>query len=207
MIQYLKIVGALSVIGLIGYGSFAIKNKSIAPQTASIIQAMATVQPTPSIHPTITPEIAPTPSPSPDQSKEIANLKKEVETLKNSKPKIVYNTLPKPTPQISCDDISLDKSAPGYTLENLQNFLNNIKDTIKNVSATDAKYTVDVFIASEWKAVKPECKSYIDNLVESRRTANKQEEEIKKISDQQEKLIKYNQCLTTASQLCYLLLY
>ena len=79
---------------------------------------------------------------------------------------------------------------------------------MKNISVSDAKYLIDTYFASQWETVKPECKVYINNLVESRRTANKQEEEIKKISDQQQKLIDYNRCLLAADRsTCQFLLY
>ena len=107
-----------------------------------------------------------------------------------------------------CSDVSLDKYAPGSGPEDLQRFLDNAKDVMKNISVSDAKYLIDTYFASQWETVKPECKVYINNLVESRRTANKQEEEIKKISDQQQKLIDYNRCLLAADRsTCQFLLY
>lgn len=76
MIKYLKILGALSTISIIGYGSFAIKDKPIAPQTASIIQMTETAQTTPIVQTISTPEISLSPSPTPDQSNEIKNTGK-----------------------------------------------------------------------------------------------------------------------------------
>jgi hypothetical protein len=137
-----------------------------------------------------------------DAQLEIGSLKQQAETLKK---KPAYVPISK---EVDCSDISLDRFAPGYTPDDLQRFLDNAKDAMKNISTSDAKYVIDTYFASQWKSVNPECKTYIDNLVDSRRMANEQKEEIKKISDQQQKMIDYNQCLFSADRsTCQFLLY
>lgn len=147
-------------------------------------------------------------------TQEVVQPKKEIKKSKNKQTQTLtqksYSTPETQSQNKSenCNDISLDKFAPGYTTEDLQRFLGNAKDVIKNSSMSDAKYIMDGYFGAQWETVMPGCKAYINNLVESRRTANKQEEEIKRISVQQQKLIDYNQCLLASDRsTCESLLY
>lgn len=141
---------------------------------------------------------------------EIEKLKQDVNILKNSLPKTT--NLPKYV-HVTCNDISLDKQAPGYTIEDTQIFLNKSdnKDLLSKLSNIDTKYVLDTYFASQWIESRPECKSYINNLVDSRRLQNKQEEVTQGIIEQQKKLLnfqEYQKCLLTQSQShCEYLLY
>lgn len=136
------------------------------------------------------------------QKEEIQNTKLEVENLKQD----MQN---KP----DCGKISLDRMAPGYTFADLQKFTDQLNSNglTKKLGDSDIKYLYDDFYASQWKTVMPECESYINSLVESRKINIKQENQDKKIErvlDQQDNLLKYNQCLTTNDEsFCQFLLY
>jgi len=112
--------------------------------------------------------------------------------------------------KVDCNDISLDHMAPGYTVEDLNVFLENLnnKDIFKNLSTADSKYILDTYFASQWESVRPECEAYLKNLVESRRIINKQEEQMNDLAEQQQKILDYNQCLTYSDRsYCQYLLY
>ena len=131
---------------------------------------------------------------------EVESLKREVQILKEAPKKIT----------LSCDDISLDKFAPGYHLEDLERFIDNAnaEGVLKNLSKLDTKNLMDTYFASQWKTARPECKNYINNLVESRKIENQRNEQTKEILDQQKKLLDYQQCLISADQsTCQYLLY
>lgn len=151
-----------------------------------------------------------------DQAKEISKLRKENEALKKSR-SVVRGPVPAPRAAyvptgnvVGCNNISLDRYAPGYTIEDLQDFVNSLNSSkgLKNVSTADSKYVIDTYFAHQWETARPECAYFIKNLVESRRATNRQMEQLQKISDQQEKLLQYNQCLLAADQsTCQSLLY
>lgn len=137
------------------------------------------------------------------QQQELEQARSEIDNLEKNK-----NNKP------FCEDISLDRTAPSYTGGDLEAYIDelNSKGVTKDLSNADLKYLIDLYFASQWITIKPECKQYIESLVETRRLTgkqnDKQEKQLREMSETQNKLLQYNQCLTASDQsTCQFLLY